>query len=39
MQSAIDYMENVEYVLTYDEVKEILLVDKLGNKEYLIGLF
>lgn len=39
MQSAIDYMENIEYELPYDGVKEMLLVDKLGNKEYLIGLF
>ena len=39
MQSAIDYMENIEYELPYDGVKEMLLVDNLGNKEYLIGLF
>ena len=37
MQSAIDYMENIEYELPYDGVKEMLLVDKLGNKEYLIA--
>ena len=39
MQSAIDYMENIEYEVPYDGVKEMLFVDKLGNKEYLIGLF
>ena len=39
MQSAIDYMENIEYELPYDGAKEMLLVDDVDNKEFLIGLF
>ena len=39
VKSAIAYMPNAKYELPYDGAKEMLLVDKLGNKEYLIGLF
>ena len=39
MQSAIDYMENIEYELPYDGVKEMLLVDEVDSKQFLTGLF
>ena len=32
-------MPNAEYQLPYDGAKEMLLVDNVDNKEYLIGLF
>ena len=39
VQAAINYMPNAEYRLSYDGAKEMLLVDNVDNKEYLIGLF
>ena len=39
VQSAINYMPNEVYELPYDGVKEMLLVDDVDNKEFLIGLF
>ena len=39
VQSAINYMPNAVYELPYDGVKEMLLVDDVDNKEFLIGLF
>lgn len=39
VQAAITYMPNAEYQLPYDGAKEMLLVDNVDNKEYLIGLF
>lgn len=37
--SAIKYMQNVRYESPYNGAKEMLLVDKVDNKEFLIGLF
>lgn len=39
VQSAINYMPNAVYELPYDGAKEMLLVDDIDNKEFLIGLF
>ena len=39
VQAAITYMPNAECQLPYDGAKEMLLVDNVDNKEYLIGLF
>ena len=39
VQSAINYIPNAVYELPYDGAKEMLLVDDVDNKEFLIGLF
>ena len=39
VQSAINYMPNAVYELPYYGAKEMLLVDDVDNKEFLIGLF
>ena len=39
VQSAINYMPNAVYELPYDGEKEMLLVDEVDNKEFLICLF
>lgn len=39
VKSAIAYMPNAVYELPYDGAKEMLLVDDVDNKEFLIGLF
>ncbi len=39
VQSAINYMPNAVYKLPYDGAKEMLLIDDVDNKEFLIGLF
>ena len=39
VQSAINYMPNAVYELPYDGAKEMLLIDEVDNKEFLIGLF
>ena len=39
VKSAIALMPNANYELPYDGVKEMLLVDDVDNKEFLIGLF
>ncbi|MDY5233203.1 MAG: TfoX/Sxy family protein [Faecalicoccus sp.] len=37
--SAIKYIPNVRYESPYKSAKEMLLVDEVDNKEFLIGLF
>ena len=39
VKSAIKLMPNVGYELPYDGAKEMLLVDELDNKEFLVALF
>ena len=39
VKSAIALMLNAKYELPYDGAKEMLLVDDVDNKEFLIGLF
>ena len=39
VRSAIALMPNAQYELPYDGAKEMLLVDDVDNKEFLIGLF
>ena len=39
VKSAIAYMSNAKYELSYDGAKEMLLVDDVDNKDFLIGLF
>ena len=39
VQSAINYMPNAVYELPYDGAKEMLLIDDVDNKEFIIGLF
>lgn len=39
VKSAIKLMSNAEYELPYDGAKEMLLVDELDNKEFLVELF
>ena len=39
VQSAINDMPNAVYELPYDGATEMLLVDDVDNKEFLIGLF
>ena len=39
VQSAINYMPNAVYELPYDGAKEMVLIDDVDNKEFLIGLF
>ena len=39
VKSAIAYMPNAKYELSYDGVKEMILVDDFDNKEFLTGLF
>ena len=39
VKSAISLMPNAKYELPYDGAKEMLLVDDVDNKEFLIGLF
>ena len=39
IKSAIAYMPNAQYESPYDGAKEMLLVDEVDNKEFLIGLF
>ena len=39
VKSAIKLMPNAEYELPYDGAKEMLLVDELHNKEFLVELF
>ena len=39
VRSAIALMPNAKYELPYDGAKEMLLVDDVDNKEFLIGLF
>jgi TfoX/Sxy family transcriptional regulator of competence genes len=39
VKAAVAYMPSASYELPYDGAKEMLLVDEVDNKEYLIGLF
>ena len=39
VNSVIAYMPNAKYELPYDGAKEMLLVDDVDNKAFLIGLF
>lgn len=39
VKSAIRYMPTATYELPYDGAKEMLLVDELDNKEFLVELF
>ena len=39
VKSAISYMSQTEYSLPYEGAKEMLLVDNVDDKEYLVGLF
>ncbi len=39
VQSAIDYIKTPCYELPYEGAKEMLLVEELGDKEYLTNLF
>ncbi|MGN1129851.1 MAG: TfoX/Sxy family protein [Ruminococcus sp.] len=39
VKSALAYMPNAKFELPYEGVKEMLLVDDVDNKEYLVGLF
>ena len=38
VKSAVEYMSNISYELPYQGAKEMLLVDNIDHKEYLIGL-
>lgn len=39
IKSAISYMHTASYELPYEGAKEMLLVDEVDDKEFLIGLF
>lgn len=39
VETAIRYMPKVRYELPYDGTKEMLLVEKVDNREFLEGLF
>ena len=39
VKSAVRYMPTAPYELPYDGAKEMLLIDDVDNKEFLIGLF
>lgn len=39
IKSAISYMPTVTYELPYDGAKEMLLVEEVDSKEFLVGLF
>lgn len=39
IKSAISYMPTVSYELPYDGAKEMLLVEDVDNKQFLVGLF
>lgn len=39
VESAIEYMPNAKHELPYEGGKEMLLVDNVDDKEFLIGLF
>ena len=37
VQSALDYVSNIEYSLPYPGAKEMLLITEVDDKEYLTG--
>lgn len=39
VKSAISYMPTVSYEMPYEGAKEMLVVDEVDNKEFLMGLF
>lgn len=39
VKSAIEYMPQATYSLPYEGAKQMLLVDNVDDKEYLVGLF
>ena len=39
IKSALDYMKNIEYKKPYEGVKEMLMVDDVDDRKYLVGLF
>ena len=39
IKAAISYMPTASYELPYQGAREMLLVDEVENKEYLVGLF
>lgn len=39
VKSAIEFMPQATYSLPYEGAKEMLLVDNVDDKEYLVGLF
>ena len=39
VKSAISYMPKADYELPYNGAKEMLLVEDVDSKEYLVGLF
>lgn len=39
VKSAISYMPTPSYELPYEGAKEMLLIDEVDNKEFLMGLF
>lgn len=39
VKAAISYMPTVQYELSYEGAKEMLLVDEVDSKEFLTGLF
>ena len=39
VKSAVEYMPQATYSLPYESAKEMLLVDNVDDKEYLVGLF
>lgn len=38
-RSAISYMPTVTYAIPYENAKEMLFVEEVDNKDFLIGLF
>ena len=39
IRSALAYMKNIEYEKPYDGAKEMLVVNDVDDKQYLVGLF
>lgn len=39
IRSALAYMKNIEYAQPYDGAKEMLVVNDVDDKQYLVGLF
>ena len=39
VEPALGYMKNIEYAKPYDGAKEMLVVNDVDDKQYLVGLF
>lgn len=39
IEPALAYMKNIEYAQPYDGAKEMLVVNDVDDKQYLVGLF